>query len=106
MQAISPEQLQEKLNQDNDTPVLLDVREDWEFETCHIEGSKHVPMNQVVGVMDTLDKDVETVVICHHGVRSHQVAQYLASQGFSNIHNLEGGIDAWAKKVDPDMEQY
>lgn len=106
MQTITPEELQEKLQNEVDTPVLIDVREDWEYQTCHIEGSRLLPMSQVAAAMGSLDKDAETVVICHHGMRSQQVAQYLSSQGFSRIYNLEGGIDAWAKKVDPEMEQY
>lgn len=106
MQKITPEQLQERLQQDGPAPVLLDVREDWEFERCHIDNSVHIPMNQIAGEYDQLDEDTETVVICHHGMRSLQVAQYLEAQGFSNIANLDGGIDAWAKTVDPDMEQY
>lgn len=105
METISPETLNNKLG-NGESPVLLDVREEWEFEICNIEGSMHVPMSQVVSNMESLDKDAETVVICHHGTRSQQVAQYLESQGFSRIANLEGGIDAWAKSVDPDMEQY
>lgn len=106
METITPEQLHEKINNGDESPVLLDVREEWEFEICNIEGSRHVPMNQVVGAMESLDKDAETVVICHHGMRSQQVAQYLESQGFNRIANLDGGIDAWARTVDPDMEQY
>ena len=106
METITPEALHEKLKNGDGSPLLLDVREEWEYEICNIEGSKHVPMSQVVGAMAALDKDTETVVICHHGMRSQQVAQYLESQGFSRISNLEGGIDAWAKTVDPDMEQY
>lgn len=105
MKTLSPESLHEKLN-NAAQPLLIDVREDWEFETCHIEGSRHLPMSQIVAAMDTLDKEAETVVICHHGTRSQQVAQYLESQGFNNIYNLDGGIDAWARMVDPDMAQY
>lgn len=105
MQTISPETLKQRL--DNGDPlVLIDVREDWEYQTCHIEGSRHVPMSQVMGQLDSLDKAAETVFICHHGMRSQQVAQYLETQGFSRVYNLEGGIDQWAKTVDPDMEQY
>lgn len=106
MQTITPEELQQKLNKGEQAPVLIDVREDWEFQICHIEGSQHLPMSQVAGAMDSLDKEAETIVICHHGTRSQQVAQFLSSQGFNRIYNLAGGIDAWAKKVDPDMEQY
>lgn len=105
MQTLTPESLQAKLNSNTET-VLIDVREDWEYELCHIEGSRHLPMNQVAATMGTLDKEAETVVICHHGIRSQQVAQYLESQGFKNIYNLGGGIDTWAKTIDPDMAQY
>jgi len=105
MESISPETLNEKLS-NGESPVLLDVREEWEFEICNIEGSRHIPMSQVVSAMESLDKDTETVVICHHGSRSQQVAQYLESLGFSRIANLKGGIDAWAKNIDPGMEQY
>jgi len=105
MESITPETLKQKLD-NGESPVLLDVREEWEHEICSIDGSRHIPMSQVLGTMDTLDKDAEIVVICHHGTRSAQVAQYLESQGFGRIANLDGGIDAWAKTVDPEMEQY
>lgn len=106
MQSLTPEQLKERMAQSDNPPVLIDVREDWEFEICHIDGSRHLPMSQVVANMDSLDKDAETVVICHHGIRSQQVAQYLHGQGFSNIYNLDGGIEAWADNIEPDMKKY
>jgi rhodanese-related sulfurtransferase len=106
MQSLTPEQLKERLEQTGSTPILIDVREGWEYEICHIDGSRHLPMSEIVANMDSLDKDAETVVICHHGIRSQQVAQYLHSQGFMNIYNLDGGIEAWAESVDPDMDKY
>lgn len=106
MQSLTPEQLKARLDQEANPPVLIDVREDWEFEICHIDGSRHLPMTEVVANMDSLDKEAEIVVICHHGIRSQQVAQYLHSQGFSNIYNLDGGIEAWADSVAPDMQKY
>lgn len=105
METISPETLHNKLK-NGESPVLLDVREQWEFDICRIEGATLLPMNQVLGAMASMDKEAETVVICHHGTRSQQVAQYLESQGFSRVANLDGGIDAWARNIDPDMEQY
>ncbi|HIF50184.1 MAG TPA: sulfurtransferase [Thiotrichaceae bacterium] len=87
-------------------PVLLDVREAWEYETCHIEGSINISMSNVQKMIDELKPDDETVVICHHGMRSFQVASYLEDNGYNNITNLEGGVDAWAKSVDADMAQY
>ena len=87
-------------------PTLLDVREPWEHATCLIEGSVRLPMGQVPNALDQLDRDTEIVVICHHGVRSYYVASFLEQAGFSNVINLEGGIDAWARDVDPAMAKY
>ncbi len=105
MKTISAEQLKARLDS-GEKPVLLDVREDWEYETCHIENSTHINMSAVNQMLEKLVPTDETVVICHHGMRSFQVGNYLENNGFSNIINLEGGIDAWAKTVDPDMAQY
>ena len=87
-------------------PLLLDVREPWEFEICHIDGSVNLPMGQIPARLDELRDAEETVVICHHGVRSMQVIQFLAQQSFDNLVNLDGGVDAWARSVDPDMPVY
>ena len=87
-------------------PQLLDVREPWEFQTCHIAASRHVPMGEIQGRLQELDPQAETVVICHHGGRSMQVAMFLEKQGFKRVHNLAGGLDAWARSVDPSMPTY
>jgi len=89
-----------------DAPVLLDVREPWEFQTCRIENSLLVPMREIPARLAELDPEAETVVICHHGGRSMQVALFLERQGFKNVHNLAGGVDAWARSVDPAMPVY
>jgi rhodanese-related sulfurtransferase len=87
-------------------PLLLDVREDWEYACCHIAGSLHIPMAAIPERIDSLDPGRATVLICHHGVRSYRVAVYLQGRGFENLFNLEGGIDAWAARVDPAMPRY
>ena len=87
-------------------PVLLDVREPWEFRTCHIAESRPMPMAEVPGRLAELDPEVETVVICHHGGRSMHVAMFLEKQGFKRVHNLAGGLAAWASSVDPSMPRY
>ncbi len=87
-------------------PVLLDVREPWEFETCKLDGALLAPMASIPGRMQDLDPEAETVVICHHGGRSMQVAVYLERNGFGRLHNLAGGMDAWARTVDPSMATY
>ncbi len=89
-----------------DPPLLLDVREPWEFERCRIAGSRLVPMRRVPEVAPQLDPEAEVVVICHHGIRSRQVALYLERLGFANVINLEGGVEAWAREVDPAMPRY
>ncbi len=87
-------------------PLLLDVREPWEYEHCHLEHSKLVPMRQIPDHAVQLDPTQETVIICHHGIRSRQVAQYLESLGFTNLINLTGGVEAWAIDIDPSMKRY
>jgi rhodanese-related sulfurtransferase len=87
-------------------PVLLDVREPWEREVCSLPGSLHVPMNTVPVRAGELDQAVDTVVICHHGSRSFQVTLFLERRGFARVYNLQGGVDAWARAIDPSMPIY
>jgi rhodanese-related sulfurtransferase len=89
--------------------VLLDVREAWEFDRAKIANSVNLPMSTLAARVDEireLQDDKELVVICHHGVRSMHVAQFLASQGFESLINLRGGIDAWSTQVDPSVPVY
>jgi len=86
-------------------PMLLDVREPWEFELARIEGSKLIPMSRLEERFTELDPDSETVVICHHGNRSAYVAQALHQVGFRNVLNLEGGLDAYSF-VDESVPRY
>lgn len=88
------------------SPVLLDVREPWEFQVCHIDGSVSMPMNTVPERLSELDSDRPIVCICHHGVRSMDVALFLERKGFSRIINLSGGVHAWATQVDAQMPTY
>lgn len=87
-------------------PVLLDVREPWEYKIVHLDDAVLIPMRQIPAAVDTLDRDRETIVICHHGVRSRQVALYLERLGFTNVVNLSGGMDAWAKHTDTGLPTY
>ena len=87
-------------------PVLLDVREDWEWDLCRIAGAIPMPMNTVPARIDDLDADAMIVCICHHGMRSMQVAAFLERNGFSEVANLTGGIHAWAVQVDDTMARY
>ena len=87
-------------------PIVLDVREPWEQEVCLIPESLTIPMQQVPARLQELPADTDIVVVCHHGMRSLQVAGFLRQSGFERIYNLTGGIAAWADQVDPDMPRY
>ncbi|WP_035055999.1 rhodanese-like domain-containing protein [Andreprevotia chitinilytica] len=87
-------------------PVLLDVREGWEVAHCHLDGITHIPMNEIPARQQELDPDAETVVICHHGMRSYQVGIFLERSGFTALHNLAGGVAGWADEVDPAFPRY
>ncbi|MGB5835102.1 MAG: rhodanese-like domain-containing protein [Thiohalocapsa sp.] len=108
MKDLNPLELVDLLRQSTqvDQPLLLDVREPWEFGICHIDGSRLVPMRQISAALTEFEIDQPLVVICHHGIRSLQVAQYLEHQGFSQVYNLRGGVDGWARDVDPAMATY
>jgi len=106
MRQITATELSQKLQDAEPHPLLLDVREPHEFRHCRIAGSVNRPMNQVPAEIAQLDPQRETVVICHHGMRSAQVAQFLIGKGFANVINLSGGVAAWAAQVDPSMPTY
>lgn len=105
MNHILPAELKARLDA-GENLQLLDVREAWEFETARIEGSRLIPMDEVRARLSELDHTAGTVVICHHGGRSAQVSLFLEREGFSQIHNLTGGVDAWARSIDPSMPTY
>ena len=107
MRNISPAELAAWLaDSGREKPVLLDVRQPWEFQTCHIAESLLVPMSEIPARVGELEPREPLVVICHHGARSMQVAMFLEKQGFSAVNNLAGGVDAWARTVDPAMPVY
>lgn len=103
-ESITPRQLKERLDA-GDELELLDVREPWEFGMVRIEGSRLIPMNALPERVSELDPAAETVVICHHGARSAHVTRALERSGFSNVLNLEGGLDAYSQ-VDDSVSRY
>ena len=105
MQTITPVELKTRLDA-GEKPVLLDVREAWEYALCSIDGSINISMSSVSQILNELKSDDETIVICHHGMRSFQVGSFLEGNGFNKLSNLEGGVDAWSKIVDSEMAQY
>lgn len=109
MLVVHPTALREFLDEHPDA-VLLDVREAWEVALASINQpgveQRFVPMNQVPQAMQQWSQDQTTVCVCHHGVRSAQVARYLEASGWTHVVNLDGGIDAWSVSVDPSVARY
>ena len=89
-----------------DPPLLLDVREPWEYEKARIAGAQLVPMREVPARLSEIDQGKDVVAICHHGGRSQQVALFLEKTGYQKVHNLAGGVDAWSRTVDPTVPLY
>lgn len=87
-------------------PVLIDVREPWEFAIARLEEATLLPIRDVYEWAPTLDKEAEYVIVCHHGQRSAAVCQFLAGMGFKNVANLSGGMDAWSYAVDRNVPRY
>ena len=97
--------LRDRLQRGEDI-CLLDVREPFEVEVAQVEGALAIPMGQIPGRLDEIPRDRTVAVMCHHGIRSRQVASWLHAQGYSKIENVAGGIDAWSLDVDPQVPRY
>jgi rhodanese-related sulfurtransferase len=102
---IDPVTLKARLDR-GESVLILDVREPFEIALAPFPGATHIPMGDIPSRLTELDPDRETVVVCHHGVRSAQVAMYLAQNGFERVLNLSGGIDAWSEDADPSTPRY
>lgn len=103
--AIEPVALKARLDRGDDV-LILDVREPNEVFVAPFPGATHIPMGEIPSRVTELDPEREIVVVCHHGVRSAQVAIYLARIGFEHVLNLSGGIDAWSETADPTTPRY
>lgn len=102
---LSPEQVKELMISEPET-LLLDVREQWEYDVVHLPGSILAPMSEFMKHLESLDKDKKTVVYCHHGARSLSVCAFLTSKGFTDVANLDGGINEYALTVDKTLARY
>ena len=101
---ITPTELQQLLAGDN-PPSLIDVREEGEAAICSIDGSTLIPMNTLPQRLQELPRDRAIVLYCHSGMRSMMAGQWLSQQGFDAL-SLAGGIDRWAREIEPDMARY
>ena len=102
---MSPSEINNKLKSGEDL-LIIDVRESFELEICKLEDALHIPMMKVPFQLKKIPQDKELIVMCHHGVRSLRIVNYLKAQGISNVFNMDGGIDRWAKEVDNKMNKY
>jgi rhodanese-related sulfurtransferase len=105
MSEISPQDLKARLDRQQ-APLLLDVRQDWETKLCRLPNAVHIPIEEIELRVEELNREDAIVVYCHAGVRSAAVAEYLRSLGFTDVRNLAGGVDLWARTVDSSMRRY
>jgi rhodanese-related sulfurtransferase len=107
---ITVQELAERLGLDRQNLQLIDVRERDEVEIAAIEGFAILPLSEYdqwsLDFKDKFDPHTETLVLCHHGMRSGQMCQWLVNQGFTNVKNIGGGIDAYAYAIEPSMAKY
>ncbi len=103
--AISPKELKLRLDK-GERLVLIDVREQWEYNLAKIEGSVLIPLATLPRSLEKLDPKAEIIAYCHHGMRSADATSFLLQQGFPNVKNLIGGIDAWSVQIDASIPRY
>jgi rhodanese-related sulfurtransferase len=107
IEPLTPDELKAWLDDETrESPVVIDVREAWEYALVKVDGTLHMPMQTIPSRLAELDASQPHVLMCHHGMRSYQVAQLLEDQGFDRVYNLTGGIDAWAEEVEPGLARY
>ncbi len=104
---IAPREVKQRLDA-GEKLRLIDVREPREHQTARIEGAELIPMREVPSALASLDDPdgAPLIVICHHGVRSLQVANWLREQGVVRAQSMSGGIDRWSREVDPAVPRY
>ncbi len=102
---IQPIEVKEKKDAGEDF-ILLDVREAWEYERSHVPDSILIPLSEIPRRLAELDKDDEIITMCHHGMRSASAQAFLIQQGFTNVTNMTGGIDAYSLTADPTIPRY
>jgi rhodanese-related sulfurtransferase len=102
---ITVQELKEKLDR-GEQIFLIDVREPWEYNICKIPGAKLIPLGTLGTEYKKLDPNAEIVLHCHMGMRSMDATQFLMQQGFKNVKNLTGGINAWSLQIDPSVPRY
>ena len=101
-----PLEVKAMIDEDSSNIMLLDVREKWEFDLCHIPMSVHMPIAEVILRLPELEKENPIIIVCHNGRRSLNIGLELIEKGFENVINLKGGVDQWADDIDTSMTKY
>ena len=104
IQDLTPQEFQDYLV--DDEVILVDVRDQWEFDICQINGAILIPLGEIAKSYVNLNKDSKIALYCHSGIRSMRVADFLLSKGFLSLTNLQGGIEAWSQEIDTTVERY
>jgi rhodanese-related sulfurtransferase len=102
---ISPRDVKDKLAR-GEKILFVDVRERWEYDTSHIEGSVLIPLREIPANLLQLESAGEVILFCHHGMRSMDATAWLRSQGVAAARSMAGGIDLWATEIDPNIPRY
>jgi rhodanese-related sulfurtransferase len=102
---IMPREVKDLLAQ-NDKILFLDVREQWEYDTAHLQGSVLIPLREVPGNLQRIENSDQVIVFCHHGMRSLDAAAWLRTQGVESARSMTGGIDRWSTEIDPKVPRY
>lgn len=102
---IAPREVKDLLARD-DKVLFVDVREQWEYDTAHIEGSVLIPLGEIPSNLARLENAAEVVLFCHHGIRSLDAAVWLRSQGVEGARSMTGGIERWSAEIDPKVSHY
>jgi rhodanese-related sulfurtransferase len=105
IKSITVQELQDALNQEN-PPLVLDVREESEIKICTLPTFLHIPLGKLANALQQIPHNRAIVTVCHHGIRSYRAAVFLKQNGFEEVLNLIGGINAWAIEIDPKMARY
>jgi len=102
---ITPNEVKQRLDRGGSL-LFVDVREPWEHQLCHIEGSKLIPLGQIASSLSEFERADSVVFFCHSGRRSMDAAAWLRSQGVTGARSMAGGIDRWSQEIDPRVPRY
>jgi rhodanese-related sulfurtransferase len=105
VQNITPTELSARLDSGEDM-LIVDIREHWELQINGLKGAVHIPLGDFPAALRAIPEDKPVVIICHTGRRSAYLVDWLDMQGYTNVLNLAGGLDRWAREVDPSLPRY